>query len=170
MPSPLLDFQEITLENVSFAYPGNATPSLIDINLTLPKGRVLAVVGANGSGKTTLSKILGNLYAPSAGRVLWDGIEVPALDQAEVNRSITVLFQDFERYELTLFENIAVGNPCDIENDERVRASARTAGADEAAGALPHGYSTFMSTRFPWWRGPLHRSMAARRDGQSALS
>jgi ATP-binding cassette subfamily B protein len=149
LPAVTTRFDRIQLDHVSFSYPGRDRPSLVDIDLSIDRGQVLAVVGANGSGKTTLSKVLANLYPPSLGAVRWDGQDLRTLDPAAVARSATVLFQDFEHYELTLSENIAVGDPTALEDLVRIHEAGRAAGADDVARTLPAGYDSFLSTRFP---------------------
>ncbi len=72
-------------------------------------GEVVALVGENGSGKTTLAKLLGTLFTPTEGRVLWGGEDVRTLDREDVRRQIGIIFQDFVRYQLTARENIGYG-------------------------------------------------------------
>ncbi|MGH9149727.1 MAG: ATP-binding cassette domain-containing protein, partial [Acidimicrobiales bacterium] len=91
---------QIRFEAVTFAYPGGERPVLDGLDLTIPAGSSLAVVGANGAGKTTLVKLLGRLYEPGAGRVVVDGVPLADLDPAAWRARLAVIFQDFARYEL----------------------------------------------------------------------
>ena len=99
-------FERLEVEGVSFTYPDSERPALEDVSLEIASGEVVALVGENGSGKTTLAKILAGLYAPTSGRVLWDGVDLADVDAAELRESVAVLFQDFLKYLLTARENV----------------------------------------------------------------
>ncbi len=142
-------FERIELRDVDFQYPGAATPAVRDVTLTLRRGETVALVGPNGSGKTTVSKLLANLYTPTSGSVRWDGEDLRELDQEQVARSIAVLFQDFVRYELTLLENIGVGDESRMADRSAIERTAGAAGADAAAHRLAGGFDTLLSTRYP---------------------
>src|SRR5690606_32984613 len=90
----------VRFEGVGFTYPGNEEPALEDIDLHLPPGTSLALVGENGSGKTTLIKLLTRLYRPTKGRVLLDGLDLEEWDEAVLRARIGVIFQDFTRYQM----------------------------------------------------------------------
>ena len=141
-------FGELTLEDVTFRYPGAARPALDGVRLSLRSGEVVALVGENGSGKTTLAKLLAGLYAPTAGRITWDGVDVAGLDRDELRRRVAVVFQDFERYALTARENVAFGDVRRLDDDAAVREAARRAGADGPLSALPQGYDTQLGRLF----------------------
>jgi len=100
----------VRFEKVSFTYPGAERPALAEIDLHIPPGTKLAIVGDNGSGKTTLIKLLTRLYEPTSGRILVDGLDVRDWDLATLHRRIGVIFQDFVRYQLTVGENIGAGD------------------------------------------------------------
>jgi ATP-binding cassette, subfamily B, bacterial len=102
-------FDEVTVEGVTFTYPGASSPALVDVDLRMRAGEVVALVGENGSGKTTLAKLLAGLYHPASGRICWDGIDLAALDGDQLRRGIAVVFQDFEQYAFTAYDNIAFG-------------------------------------------------------------
>src|SRR6185503_19456466 len=97
----------VELTGVSFTYPGSVSPVLDGLDLTIPRGQLLAIVGANGAGKSTLIKLLAGLYEPTAGRIDVDG--EPLRDPAAWRRRIAVVFQDFVRYHLPATDNIALG-------------------------------------------------------------
>ncbi len=99
----------IRFERVSFTYPDASEPALVDIDLHLPPGTSLALVGENGSGKTTLIKLLTRLYSPDSGRILLDGLPLPQWDEATLRARIGVIFQDFTRYQMLVGENIGRG-------------------------------------------------------------
>ncbi len=101
---------EIRFENVTFRYPGDsARPALDDVTLTLPLGRIVALVGENGSGKTTLVKLLAGLYTPDRGRILWDGVDAASADRHRLAERIAMVAQDFKRWPFTARVNVAVG-------------------------------------------------------------
>jgi ATP-binding cassette subfamily B protein len=100
----------VRFENVSFTYPDAEKPVLTDVNLHLPRGHKLALVGENGAGKTTLIKLLTRLYRPTAGRVTLDGLDLNAWDEAALRRRVGVIFQDFVQYQFVVGENIGVGD------------------------------------------------------------
>jgi ATP-binding cassette subfamily B protein len=111
-------------------------------------GEVIALVGENGSGKTTLAKLLGTLFTPTQGRVLWGGEDVRILDRDEVRRQVGIIFQDFVRYQLTARENIGYGRPEAVDDVEGIAAAARQAGADAFLERLPEGYETVLGKEF----------------------
>ncbi|MFN8186733.1 MAG: ABC transporter ATP-binding protein [Gaiellales bacterium] len=134
----------IDLEGVTFAYmPGR--PVLDSIDLDVPAGRVVALIGHTGSGKTTLSALVPRFYDPDAGRVLVDGIDVRELGLDSLRRSIGIVSQDPFLFSATVRENIAFGAP--EASDEEVEAAARTAQAHDFITALPDGYETAIGER-----------------------
>jgi len=152
MPRPLTRLiHGIELRNISFRYSEDLPWILKDINLTIPAGKCLALVGLNGAGKTTLVKLLTRLYDPSQGRITWDHIDLREFDPADLRRHTGVIFQDFVRYDLTAFENIAMGDIAKLGNGDRrtveeaVRRAAVRAGIHERIAALPGGYQTVLS-------------------------
>jgi ATP-binding cassette subfamily B protein len=93
-PAPV-EFEEIRLEQVTFAYPDSTVPALDGVSLSFRRGEIVALVGENGSGKTTLAKLLCLLYRPQSGRILWDGSDLGEVDATALRRRMAVLFQDF---------------------------------------------------------------------------
>ncbi|RLV48331.1 ABC transporter ATP-binding protein [Nocardioides mangrovicus] len=130
----------LTLRDVSFAYPDHE-PAVREVSISLPRGSVVALVGENGSGKTTLAKVVAGLYAPTSGSVSWD--DEPAAGH-DLRASVTVLFQDFIRYQMSARDNIVLADTRRPVEEEHVRAAARSAGIDEALAALPSGYDTML--------------------------
>jgi ATP-binding cassette subfamily B protein len=147
-PEPLAPFQELRVEGVGFAYAGAREPALSDVSLLLRAGEVVAVVGPNGSGKTTLAKLLCGLYPPSTGTIRWDGMDLAAAPAGAVQRSVAVIFQDFLRYLMSAYFNIAVGDQARFEDDPGVHAAAARAGADTFLEGLPGGYATILGPEF----------------------
>jgi ATP-binding cassette subfamily B protein len=134
----------ITLEDVSFTYPGADSPVLSGVWLHIPAGSVLALVGENGAGKSTLVKLLCGLYRPTSGRILIDGADLAGLDPAQWRSRAAALFQDFCRIELTLRESIGHGDIGRVDDTEAVSAAAARAGAEGVLRAVPSGLSGYL--------------------------
>jgi ATP-binding cassette subfamily B protein len=135
----------ITLHNISFRYNDQQPWVLRNVNLFIPASRCLALVGLNGAGKTTLVKLLMRLYDPTEGRILWDGIDIREFDPREFRRHMGAIFQDFSRYDLSVQENIGMGNVARIEDEALVREAAQKAGLARRIEALPQGYQSMLS-------------------------
>lgn len=145
-PQPIKN--SLKFENVSFQYPHSRRPLLENINLTIPAGETVALVGENGAGKTTLIKLLCRLYDPTNGRITIDGIDLRELSVIDWRRNISVVFQDYVRYNLTVRENIGLGNIDHIDNHQEIIQSAQKAGAQGVISRLPKGYDTMLGTQF----------------------
>jgi len=138
----------IVFEHVSFTYPGAQQPALHDINLTLRPGQSVGVVGRNGSGKTTLIKLLAGLYPVAEGRILYAGRDIKEWDPVELRRHIGVIFQDFNRYQLEVGENIGVGDELHLKDADRWEAAARMGQAADFIETLPEKYHTQLGRWF----------------------
>lgn len=146
---PAEPFTGVRVEHLSFTYPQTGRQVLDDVSLELNPGEIVALVGANGSGKTTLVKLLCKLYAEQdAGRISLNGHDVRELDHRTLRARMTVLFQDFLRYELTVGDNIVLGRPEAADDRERMVEAARRAGAHDFIERLPNGYDTRLGRRF----------------------
>ncbi|MFE6165689.1 ATP-binding cassette domain-containing protein [Streptomyces sp. NPDC056486] len=164
----------IAFESVDFTYPGTHKPVLRGLDLEIPAGSSVAIVGANGSGKTTLIKLLARLYEPDAGRITADGADVRAVGARQWRRGISVVFQDFVKYPLTLRDNVAMGAP-DIGGDARALEHAlELADGAELPQRLGAGWDTVLSRQFAngadlsagqWQRVALARALLAARSG-----
>ena len=137
--------ERISVENVTFTYPGARSPALSEVSLEINRGDVIALVGDNGSGKTTLAKLLSLLYQPQSGRILWDGCEIATKDPEAFRRSVAVIFQDFGRYWLSAYESIGIGDVDRVEDRGGIMAAAERAGAHEFLQRLPDGYDTVLT-------------------------
>ncbi|WP_095933756.1 ABC transporter ATP-binding protein [Streptomyces sp. Tue6028] len=141
--------REIRFENVTFTYPGaSARPALADVTLTVPLGKIVALVGENGSGKTTLVKLLAGLYAPESGRILWDDVDAATADRHQLAERIAMVAQDFKRWPFTARVNVAIGRASAPLTRERVTASVAEAGAEEVVADLPRGLDTLLARGF----------------------
>lgn len=126
----------LTLRDVHFAYPGQERPAVDGVDIEIRAGEVVALVGENGSGKTTLAKLVAGLYDPETGSRRWDGTD---LSPADIRASVTVIFQDFVRYQMTLRDNITISATSGDES-----AAASSAGLDRTVGSLPDGLETML--------------------------
>ncbi|MFJ1666891.1 ABC transporter ATP-binding protein [Streptomyces bottropensis] len=143
------DPREIRLENVTFTYPGKAArPALSDVTLTVPLGKIVALVGENGSGKTTLVKLLAGLYTPDQGRIMWDGVDAAGADRRQLAERIAMVAQDFKRWPFTARVNLAIGRPSAPLTEERLAASVAEAGAQDVLEDLPRGLDTLLGRGF----------------------
>ena len=134
--------------NVGFKYPKSDKWVVRNINFELRAGEKLAFVGENGAGKTTLIKLLLQFYEPTEGEILLDDIPVKRYDQAAYQQYFGVIFQDFVKFELTLRENIAMGEIGEIENQGRIDRAAEKSLAREVVSDLPLGYEQPLGKRF----------------------
>jgi ATP-binding cassette, subfamily B, bacterial len=134
--------------DVSFFYPGSSKLILDDINFSMQPGERIALVGKNGQGKTTIVKLLTRLYEPTSGQILLDGVDIRDYNLQDLWKEISVIFQDFMRYELPCFENIAMGRIEERENTTRIRAAAHKSLADEVIRGLPHRYNQRLGCQF----------------------
>jgi ATP-binding cassette subfamily B protein len=135
-------------DHVSFTYPGASEPAVRDVSFHLRPGESLALVGENGSGKTTLIKLLTRLYAPGSGRITLDGLDLAEWSPAALRRRVGVIFQDFARYQLTVGENIGVGDVAHFEDESRWRAAGELAAAAPFIEDLPQRYGTQLGKWF----------------------
>lgn len=138
----------ISFEHVDFRYPGSESLTLTDINITIPAGKTVALVGENGSGKTTLIKLLCRLYDPESGRITLDGTDIRMFRTLDLRKEISIIFQDYARYNLTARENIAIGSREQLVDDEDVARAAEASGADTVINQLDQSYETILGKMF----------------------
>ena len=136
-----------SLENVSFGYQDDRKV-LDDITLNIRKGEIVALCGVNGAGKSTLIKLLLGIYAPSSGRILFEGIPYGELTRQYMAQRIGVVFQDYAQFELPVRDNIAFGDITRIDDDEALWEAARKSQAKEIIEKLPHGIETVLGKKF----------------------
>jgi ATP-binding cassette subfamily B protein len=146
-PAPTVLVEGVRFENVRFRYPDSEREALQDLSLSIPAGKVVAVVGPNGAGKSTLVKLLCRFYDPSAGRITIDGIDLRKMVVDEVRGLSSVLFQLPVSYDATAEENIALGRSASMDRDS-VLSAARAAGAHDVISRLPQGYATRLGKSF----------------------
>ncbi|MBO4620538.1 MAG: ABC transporter ATP-binding protein [Victivallales bacterium] len=135
----------IEFRDVSFTFPGAASPALRHVSLTIEPGQTVAIIGATGCGKTTLASLIPRFYDATEGTVLVDGVDVREYRQSALRAKVAVALQKSELFSATLRENIAWGRPDATE--EEIRAAARVAQAEEFILASPQGYDTPVAER-----------------------
>ena len=135
----------IELRNVWFRYAPDQPWVLRGVDLTIPAGAVVGLVGRNGAGKSTLVKLICRLYEPTCGTIQWDGIDLRDVPVAQLRNRIGAVFQDFMAYDLSAAENIGVGDLAALTDSARIVAAAERAGIHDTVAALPRGYETFLS-------------------------
>ena len=138
----------IAFEDVSFAYPQQAEDVLENFNLSIPAGKITAIVGENGAGKSTLIKLLCRFYDPTAGNITINGLDLRLADPQELLKTITVLFQEPVRFHETAATNISYGDLAREMTQHGVQAAALAGGADQFIRDLPQGYQTQMGKWF----------------------
>jgi ATP-binding cassette subfamily B protein len=167
-PADVMPAAGIRFRGVRFAYPGGI-PVLDGLDLHIPAGSSLAIVGQNGAGKTTLAKLLCRLYDPQAGAVEVDGVDLRELDLARWRSRVAAVFQDFIRFELPLRDNVAPAGA----DDDAILAALAAAGADGLASldtVLARGYQDGIDlSGGQWQRVALARALCAVRLGAGVV-
>ena len=158
----------ITLREVSFGYPPDGSTVLDRVDVHLPAGAAVALVGENGAGKTTLVKLLTGMYQPTAGQVLLDGVPLGEIDLAAWRERTAATFQDFVRFELLAREAVGVGDLPRIDSDAALASALRRADATAVVSELAEGLDTRLGRSFTggqelsggqWQRLALARGM-----------
>jgi ABC-type multidrug transport system fused ATPase/permease subunit len=140
----------ITFAGVEFRYPGHEQQVLAGIDLHIPAGSVLALVGDNGAGKTTMAKLLSRFYEPTGGEILVDGVPLAAIEPAVWQAGCTACYQDFARLELLVRQSVGVGDSAAIDDDARLRRAIDDAGAAQLDPSLDRGLDSQLGRR---WNG-----------------
>ncbi|MEV4252915.1 ABC transporter ATP-binding protein [Spirillospora sp. NPDC049652] len=136
---------EVRFEDVAFSYDPDAAPALRDVDLTVPAGTSLAVVGETGSGKTTLSYLVPRLYDVTGGRVTIDGVDVRDLSFADLSDAVGVVSQETYLFHASVADNLRFAKP--DATDEELEAAARAARIHDHIAGLPDGYDTLVGER-----------------------
>ncbi|WP_053717334.1 ABC transporter ATP-binding protein [Saccharothrix sp. NRRL B-16348] len=164
----------IRFEQVGFGYPGQERMIFDGLDLTIPVGRCTAIVGVNGAGKTTLVKLLARLYEPTAGRITLEGVDIRAFPVDEWRARLSVIFQDFVRYESSVADNVGLGAVGFLDDRETIREVVDSVGLAEAVARLPLGLDTPLARHLTggaelsggqWQRVALARALFALRHG-----
>jgi ATP-binding cassette subfamily B protein len=139
----------IRIEHLCYRYPHRADAALNDVDLFLPAGATVAIVGDNGAGKSTLVKLLAGLYCPSQGRITVDGLDLATLSPEEWRRRISAGFQDHARFELVMQEVVGIGDLPALNDAVAVAGALDRAGASDVLAKLPAGLATQLGASWP---------------------
>lgn len=139
---------KISLENVSFKYPGNKNNIIDNISLEINKGEVVAFVGPNGAGKSTLVRLLCRLYDTSKGEIKWDNLNIRSFEPNFYREHLSVIFQDFMLYNMSVEDNIMMGDIGKQPDIDKMVESTVNAGLKQLIESLPNGYKTVIGTLF----------------------
>src|SRR5690349_8420805 len=146
----------ITFNRVSFSYPDATSKALDDFTMTIPNGKIVAIVGPNGAGKSTLLKLLCRFYDPDAGSITIDNRDLKDFPIDDLRRLITVLFQQPFHYNTTVRENILYGDLPLASTDAEINVAIRAAGAEEIVSRLPEREQTLLGR---WFAGGTELSV-----------
>lgn len=138
----------ISLKNVSFTYPGAGQKAVDSITLSIAPGETVAVVGENGSGKTTLVRLLTGLYLPNDGEVLFGNTNIKTVNANSIYKNISAVFQKYQRYQMTLRENIGISEVDRTADDGALDVICSEAGLDKGSSSFPDNYETMLSREF----------------------
>lgn len=138
----------IKLRNISFCYPNVLHPTLKRINLDIPIGKNITIIGENGSGKTTLTKCITGLYDITEGEIFVNQMPIKNIDVMSYQERISVLFQDFERYMFNVKDNVGFGDIANIRNERRIKEMAVLTGLHESIERMPKQYDTELGNMF----------------------
>jgi ATP-binding cassette, subfamily B, bacterial len=148
-PTPVPALSEgIEMRDVWFKYDDGHPWILAGLNLFIPYGASVALVGRNGAGKSTVVKLLSRMYDPDEGAIFWDGVDIREMDPAELRARIGAVFQDYMAYDLTAAENVGIGDLGRLGDQEAIQEAAMRAGAHETITQLHSGYETLLSRIF----------------------
>lgn len=148
VPVPQIKDTDLVIENLSFTYPHSQEPTLSNVSLHIPSGKIIAIVGLNGAGKTTLIKLLSRLYDPSSGHIKMGGIDIRNFKSIDYRKQIGVVFQDFGRYNVSAADNIKFGDIYSDREESDIEDAAIKSGAHEFIKTFYDGYETIMGRIF----------------------
>ena len=149
LPAPASIARGIHFERLTFRYPGARAAALDDIDLFLPAGSVVAVVGENGAGKSTLVKLLAKLYSPNSGRIMIDDVDLARLEPQSWRERLAGAFQDFFRFEFQAGQTIGLGDLPRIDVEPALLSAADRAGARPVIDGLPSGLRSQLGPTWP---------------------
>ena len=138
----------LVIDNLTFSYPQSENPTIKGVSFNIKKGEVVALVGANGAGKSTMVRLLSRLYDADSGSILWDGVDIRHVDPKEYRKWISVVCQDFMLYNMSIGENIRVGDVDRSIDYERIELSAKASGIYDLVNSMPKGFDTVIGTLF----------------------
>jgi ATP-binding cassette subfamily B protein len=145
---PVRTEMDLIVKDLNFTYPGSDRPTLKNISLRIPSGKIIAIVGLNGAGKSTLIKLLCGLYKVDSGEISLGNININQFDVSTYRRQVSAVFQDFSRYNFSAEENIWFGNIDKEAVYQEIVKASENAGASSFIEKLPNGYKTMMGKLF----------------------
>ncbi|MDP4172593.1 MAG: ABC transporter ATP-binding protein [Bacteroidota bacterium] len=145
-PKPILF--GFTFQNVGFKYNGSERWVVRNLNFSIDPKERIAIVGENGAGKTTITKLLCRLYEPSEGTIFLDGHDLKEYDIEDFHKEIGVVFQDFNKYNMSVSDNISVGRIEKKDDLDLIKYSASQSLADKFIEKLPQGYNQLLGRRY----------------------
>src|SRR6266496_2050161 len=145
---PTVPIEGIEFDDISFTYPGGTEPAVDGLNLHIRKGELIALVGENGAGKSTLIKLLLRFYDVQEGAVKMGGVNVREMDPKDLRNRIGVLFQDYATYELTIRENVIMGRPNGMTNDQQVIKALQDSRSEWLVSKMPNGLDSKVGRLF----------------------
>lgn len=138
----------IDLQGVSFSYPKAGQKAVDNVTVTIQHGETIAIVGENGSGKTTLVRLITGMYLPEEGEITYGEINTKTISASSLFKNISAVFQKYQRYQMTLRENIGISNADDAAGDTVLDAISMQAGIDKNDSSFLNGYDTMLSREF----------------------
>ncbi len=155
LPPPATLKRGVRFDHVSFAYPGTDRVVLNDVNLDLPAGSVVAIVGENGAGKSTLVKLLAKMYEPTSGHIYIDDVDLARVPAGAWRARLAGAFQDFFRFEFRARQTVGIGDMPRLDDEPAVATAVARAGADDVIVRLSAGLETQLG---PTWPGGVEIS------------
>ncbi|KAG2053567.1 P-loop containing nucleoside triphosphate hydrolase protein [Suillus hirtellus] len=145
----------VEFKNVSFQYPGRDRCALRNVSFKIEAGQLCVIVGVNGSGKSTILNLISRIYDPTEGTILIDNRDIKTLKLADLRAAMSILFQDYSQFPLSMRENIGLGNPALAREDDKVREAARLGDAEDFIDELPRGFDTYLDCLVYHYHGDL---------------
>ncbi|KAF9229816.1 P-loop containing nucleoside triphosphate hydrolase protein, partial [Gyrodon lividus] len=152
----------VEFRNVSFRYPGTDKYALHNVSFKIGAGQLCVIVGVNGSGKSTILKLISRIYDTTEGTILIDDQDIRTFKLADLRRAMSILFQDYTYFPLSIKENISLGNPDLAQAEDKIREAARLGGAEEFIDRLPEGFDTYLDR-------PVHDYYSSLPEGTTTL-
>ncbi|KAG2364745.1 hypothetical protein BDR07DRAFT_1450146 [Suillus spraguei] len=134
----------VEFRNVSFRYPGAERYALQNVSFTIGAGQLCVIVGVNGSGKSTILKLICRIYDPMEGTIYIDNRDIKTLRLADLRAAMSILFQDYTHFPLSISENIGLGNPALAHDYDKIREAAHLGGAEHFIDELTDGFDTYL--------------------------
>ncbi|KAG1759101.1 P-loop containing nucleoside triphosphate hydrolase protein [Suillus occidentalis] len=159
----------IEFRNVSFQYPGAERFALRNVSFKIGAGQLCIIIGTNGSGKSTILNLISRIYDPIEGTIFIDNHDIKTLKLADLRTAMSILFQDFTCFPLSIRENIGLGNPTLANDNDKIREAARLGGAEEFIDEMVDGFNSYIDFPVGIHRAEIPPMASGRRADFSAL-